>query len=137
MSKVQYSNARWLLGVRYSNGKVPWLGGPFKYRTFWTINRLFSSPVFRPSFNTGPFNNQTQIYHLNTRLVRYSDGYCNCKREISDISPTGGFEAKILVIFVCFCTPNILISQSWPRLKLFRDLLLYLSLNTYQTSDFP
>ena len=28
--------------------------------------------------NTGPFDNQTQIYHLNTRLVWYSDGYCKC-----------------------------------------------------------
>ena len=26
--------------------------------------------------NTRPFDNQTQIYHLNTWLVRYSDGYC-------------------------------------------------------------
>ena len=25
--------------------------------------------------NTGPFDNHTQIYHLNTRLVWYSDGY--------------------------------------------------------------
>ena len=25
--------------------------------------------------NTGPFDNQTQIYHLNARLVQYSDGY--------------------------------------------------------------
>ena len=29
------------------------------------------SPFFKP-----PFDNWTQIYHLNTRLVRYSDGYC-------------------------------------------------------------
>ena len=27
---------------------------------------------------TGPLDNWTQIYHLNTRLVRYSDGYCIC-----------------------------------------------------------
>ena len=26
--------------------------------------------------NTGPYDNQRQIYHSNTRLVRYSDGYC-------------------------------------------------------------
>ena len=26
--------------------------------------------------NTKPFDNQTQIYHLNTKLVQYSDGYC-------------------------------------------------------------
>ena len=28
--------------------------------------------------NTEPFDNQTQISHLNNRLVQYSDGYCNC-----------------------------------------------------------
>ena len=38
------------LGVWYSICKVMWLGGPFKYWTIWTINRLFFSPVFRPSF---------------------------------------------------------------------------------------
>ena len=29
------------MSVCYSNGKVTWLGGPLKYWTFWTINRLF------------------------------------------------------------------------------------------------
>ena len=33
--------------------------------------------VLRPSFkNTGPFDNRTQIYHLDTGLVGYSDSYC-------------------------------------------------------------
>ena len=36
----EYQNS---MGVRYSNGKVTWLGGPFEYRTFRTINRLFQS----------------------------------------------------------------------------------------------
>ena len=31
------------MGVQYSNGKVMWLHGPFEYRIFWTINRLFQS----------------------------------------------------------------------------------------------
>ena len=55
------------MGVQYSNGKVMWLGGPFEYRTIWTTNRLFQSGF------------QTTIWipdYLNTRLVRYSDGYC-------------------------------------------------------------
>ena len=30
------------MGVRYSSGKVMWLGRPVEYQTFWTINRLFS-----------------------------------------------------------------------------------------------
>ena len=30
------------MGVRYLNGLVTWLDQTFKYRTFWTINRLFS-----------------------------------------------------------------------------------------------
>ena len=41
------------------------------YCTFQTKIKLFFSLVFRP-----PSDNRTQIYHLNTRLVRYSDGYC-------------------------------------------------------------
>ena len=53
-----------LLGVRYSNGKVTWLGGPF-----WTINRLFSVRFSDHNSNIGPFDNRTQIYHLYTRLV--------------------------------------------------------------------
>ena len=65
------------MSVRYSNGKVTWLRGPFKYRTFWTINRLFFSPVSDHHLNTGLFDNQTQFCHSNTRLVRYSNGYCN------------------------------------------------------------
>ena len=35
--------------VRYSNSKVTWLGRPFEYRTFWTINRPFQSS-FHPQF---------------------------------------------------------------------------------------
>ena len=34
------------------------------------------SPVFRCHLNTRPFANRTTFNHLNTRLVRYSDGYC-------------------------------------------------------------
>ena len=33
--------------------------------------QAFFSPVFRP-----PFEYRTQIFHFNTRLVQYSDGYC-------------------------------------------------------------
>ena len=42
-----------------------------------TINRLFSVRFSDHHSNTGPFDNPTQIYHLNTRLVRYSDCSCN------------------------------------------------------------
>ena len=52
-----------------------WLGGLFKHLTFWTISRLFQSGFQTTIWK--PFDNQTQIYHLNnTRLVWYSDGYC-------------------------------------------------------------
>ena len=64
----------WILdaiGVRYSNGKVMWLGGPFEYRTFWTINKLFSVRFLHLHLNTRPFDNRTQIYQLNTRLSWY------------------------------------------------------------------
>ena len=63
------------MGVWYSKGKVTWLGEAFKYRTFWTINRLFSVRFSDHYSNTRLFDNRTQIYHLNTRLVRYSDVY--------------------------------------------------------------
>ena len=34
--------------------------------------------ITQPShLNTGPFANLTTFDHLNTRLVQYSDGYCN------------------------------------------------------------
>ena len=52
-----------------------WLGGPFEYQTFWTINRQFSVCFSDHYSNTRPFDNQTQIYHLNTSLVLYKDGY--------------------------------------------------------------
>ena len=41
------------LSVQYSNGKVAWLGGPFKYWAFWTINRLFSVRFPDHHSNTG------------------------------------------------------------------------------------
>ena len=59
------------MGVWYSNGKVMWLGWSFEYRTFWTINRLFSFQFSDCHLTTKPFDNWTQIYHLNTRLVRF------------------------------------------------------------------
>ena len=65
--------------VRYSNSKVIWLGEPFKYQTFWTISRLFSGWFSDHRYNTGPFDNRTQIYHLNSKLVRHSDCHCNLK----------------------------------------------------------
>ena len=62
-------------GVQYSNEKITWIGRPFKYRTFWATNRPFSVRFSYHHLNTGPIDNQTQIYNLNTKLVRYSDGY--------------------------------------------------------------
>ena len=53
------------------------LGGPLEYCTFWTITAFFS-PVFRPPFESRAIDTWTQIYHSNTRLVRYLDGYCIC-----------------------------------------------------------
>ena len=40
------------------------------------LNTGLFSLVFRCQLNTGPFANQTTFKHLNTGLVRYSDGYC-------------------------------------------------------------
>ena len=48
------------IGVRYSNGIVTYLGGPFKYQTFWTIKRLCSVEFSDHHLNTRPFDNQTK-----------------------------------------------------------------------------
>ncbi len=40
-------------------------------------------PVFRCLLNTGPFDFKTQINHLNTGLVRYSDDNCASTKTIS------------------------------------------------------
>ena len=50
------------MGVRYSKGKVTWLGGQFECPTFWTINRPFSVWFSDHHSNTGPFD------HLDTNL---------------------------------------------------------------------
>ena len=55
---------------------VMWPCRPFEYRIFLTTNRAFSVQYSDHHLNTRPFGNQTQIYHLKTKLVRYSDGYC-------------------------------------------------------------
>ena len=66
------------MGVGYSNCKVTGYGGPLEYRTFWTIIRLFSVQFSDHYLNKGPIDNRPQIYHSITRLVRYSNTYCNC-----------------------------------------------------------
>ena len=54
-----------------------WPDIPFKNRTFlfWFSDH---------HLNNRPFDNQKQIYHSNTRLVRYSDGYCRFVREMDE-----------------------------------------------------
>ena len=42
---------------------------------FGSRSGFFSVCFSDHHLNTGPFDNRTQINHLNTRLVRYSDGY--------------------------------------------------------------
>ena len=74
------------IGVWYSNSLVMWLGWPFEYWKFWTINRLFSVQFSDHHLYTGQFDNWTQIYHLNTALVLvwYSDGCCTVISQIPD-----------------------------------------------------
>ena len=50
------------------------------WRTIQILNILdhkhaFFGQLSDHHLNTGPFNNQAQIDHLNNRLVRFSDGY--------------------------------------------------------------
>ena len=73
------------MGVRYSNGKS------HDFADFLNTGILNHKLDFLVRFsdrhlNTGPFDNQTQIYHLNTRLVQYSDGYCSLVLEFSLIN---------------------------------------------------
>ena len=47
-----------------------------------SLSKLYQAFLVRFSdhhLDTGPFDNWTQIYHLNIGLVRYSDGYCIVK----------------------------------------------------------
>ena len=62
------------MDVRYSNGKVTRLDGPFKNRIFWTINRLFSVRVSDHHLNTELFDNRTKDYlttgqKLDTKII--------------------------------------------------------------------
>ena len=84
------------MGVRYSKDKVTWLGRPFEYQTFWTMNRLYFSLVFKPPFvyrtiwqpdTNLPFENQTSpvfrwllypLFYLETSL-NVSSLFQTCK----------------------------------------------------------
>ena len=50
------------------------------------LNTGLFSLVFRCHLNTRPFANRTTSDHLNTRLVRYSDGYCIHIGKSSDLN---------------------------------------------------
>ena len=54
----------WVYGIQMV---VTRLGGPFKYRRFWTINRLISVQFSDHHLTTRPFNNQT-IWQQDTNL---------------------------------------------------------------------
>ena len=47
-----------------STGKIKWIGGPFKYRTFWPMNRLLQSgfqiTIWQPDTNL-PFEYQISL----------------------------------------------------------------------------
>ena len=94
----------WILdsmGVRYSNVKITWL-----CRTFWTRDIIFSVRFSDHHLNTRPFDNRTQIYHLNTRHMVTVFGK---KRFWSTIF----FFFHILSISYCAFLINI-----WSELKL-------------------
>ena len=48
---------------------------PNEFMTYLS-KQVFSVLFSNHHSNTRPIDNRTQIYHLNTILVRYSDGYC-------------------------------------------------------------
>ena len=61
--------------VQFSNGLITWLGGPLKNQTFLTKNTHFVR-FSDHHLKTRPFDIRTHLKHPNTRLIRYSDGYC-------------------------------------------------------------
>ena len=66
----------WILdsmGVQYSNDKVQWLGRQIS--DVLDHKQAFSVWFSDHHLITGPFDNRTKIYHSNTRLVQFSDGY--------------------------------------------------------------
>ena len=60
-----------------SGFQMVWLGIPFQNQTFFIIKRHIFFCFSDHHSKTRPFDNQTHLDHLNTRLVRYSDGYCS------------------------------------------------------------
>ena len=55
------------------------LKNSMELRTYiFMVNKipLYINHLNTKHLNTGPFDNRTPIYHSNTRLVRFSDGYC-------------------------------------------------------------
>ena len=65
------------------------------------INRLYSVRFSSCHFITGPFDNGTQIYHLNTRLVRYSDGYCILSNILA--VKFDATENNVIIVMQYFC----------------------------------
>ena len=63
------------MGIQYSNGIVTYLADHSNTRHLGH-DRFFPVRFSVHHLNTRPFDNQTHIYHLNTWLVVYSDGYC-------------------------------------------------------------
>ena len=57
----------------------------------WDHEQAFSVQFSGHHLNTRPFDNQTQIYHSNTRLVWYSDGHCRYRNGPDHLN-TGPFE---------------------------------------------
>ena len=85
------------MGVPFSNCShvTIWIPDHFQIWTVWIPDILdhkpaFFSVVFRPPFEYWTIWQQAQIYHLNTGLVRYSDGYrkidFRCLREIKNFN---------------------------------------------------
>ena len=48
----------------------------FRYQTFYHLNSELLVHCSRHGLNNGPFDKQTVLDHLNSKLVCYSDPYC-------------------------------------------------------------
>ena len=71
----------------------------FDYQTFYHLNSELLVRYSRHGLNNGPFDEQIVLYHLNTKLVRYSDPYRITVRILDHIILSNGLD---FFQFLCF-----------------------------------
>ena len=111
--------------------------------TIWIPDILDHKQDFSAQFsdhhlNTRPFDNWTQFYHLYTRLVQYSDGYCIQMVKVCEVAERlvfmpfqfrGAFSKKWLKNWLfCPFSNGIQSSLHWVKFVLFVSIFLHWSM---------